>query len=92
MLHQARARPHKGNFSRVMFLEPNARGIFMHRNIFNDALNLDIGTFCRDVIDGARAWLPTVDATPEFQANLSAFMTRHPNGIAPYIVGMPVIG
>jgi hypothetical protein len=92
MLHQARARPHKGSFSRVIFLEPNTRGIFMHRNILNDALNLDIGTFCGDVVAGARGWLPTVEASADFQANLSAFMTRHPNGIAPYIVGMPVIG
>jgi hypothetical protein len=92
MLHQARARPHKGNFSRVIFLEPNRKGIFMHRNIINDALNLDIGTFCRDVVDGAHAWLPTVESTLEFKANMSAFMTRHPNGIAPYIIGMSVIG
>jgi hypothetical protein len=92
MLHQARARPHKGSYSRVMFLEPNRQGIVMHCNVINDALNLDIATFCRDLVDAARQWLPTVSETPEFNANLSSFMTRHPNGIAPYIVGMPVIG
>jgi hypothetical protein len=92
MLHQARARPHKGNFSRVIFLEPNASGIVMHCNVIDDALNLDIGRFCHDLVDSSLAWLPTVEGTPEFKANLSAFMTRHPNGIAPYIVGMPVIG
>ena len=92
MLHQARACPHKGNFSRVIFLEPNTQGIFMHNNIFNDALNLDIGTFCRDLVEGARAWLPTVESTAQFKVNISAFMTRHANGIPPYIVGVPVIG
>ena len=91
MLHQARAHPHRGLYSRVIFLEPNKR-IFMHLNVAEDVLNLDIPTFCRDMVEGARSWLPTVEGTPQFDANLSAFMTRHPNGIAPYIVGMPVIG
>jgi hypothetical protein len=92
MLHQARAQPHKGLYSRVIFLEPNNRRIFMHLNVMGDVLNLDIATFCRDIVDSARAWLPTVEPTPEFRVNMSAFMTRHPNGIAPYIVGVPVIG
>jgi len=64
MLHQGRARPRKGNFSRVLFLETNTRGIFMHNNVLDDALNLDISTFCRDLVDGARTWLATVESTP----------------------------
>ena len=91
MLHQGRAHPHKGLYSRVIFVEPKGR-VFMHLNVINDALNLDIQSFCRDLVESAREWLPTVESKPEFQANLAAFIIRHENGIAPYVVGLPVIG
>jgi hypothetical protein len=92
MLHQGRAQPHKGVYSRVIFLAPNDRRIVMHRNVLNDALNLDIQRFCAEMVESARAWLPTVEGTPEFETNLANFLTIHPDGIPPYIVGMPVIG
>ena len=91
LLHQGRAQPHRGLYARAIFVEPGPIGVF-HNNVLNDALNLDIPTFCHDMIDSARQWLPTVSGTAVFQANLDAFFTRHPQGIAPYIVGVPVYG
>src|SRR5258706_10529303 len=69
LLHEGRARPHQGLYARAIFVEPSPIGVF-HNNVLNDALNLDIPSFCRDVIDGARQWLPTVQGTPTFESNL----------------------
>ena len=91
LLHQGRAHPHQGLYTRAVFVEPNPVGVF-HNNVLDDALNLDIPFFCRDMIECAQQWLPTVEGTPHFEANRQAFFTRHPNGIAPYIVGVPVYG
>ncbi len=91
LLHEGRAHPHQGLYSRAIFVEPNPIGVF-HNNVLNDALNLDIPTFCRDVIEGAQQWLQAVQGTPTFEANLQTFFTRHPTGIAPYIVGIRVYG
>jgi hypothetical protein len=37
-------------------------------------------------------WLDHVEKTPLYQQNLEASMKRHPDGLPPYIVGIPVIG
>lgn len=92
LVHQGRAHPHKGSYSRVFFVEPNPVITYAHRNVFDDALNLDIPTFCGDLIAGARAWLPTVEDSEIYKNNLAKFMTRHPNGIPPFMVGVPLIG
>lgn len=86
-------RPHKGTYSRVVFLEPGgAPGIVAHCNALNDALNLDVNTFVNDVTAEAREWLNEVSGTEPFETNLAQSMRRHPNGMAPYIEGVSVIG
>ena len=63
----------------------------MHCNILNDALNLDLNIFCRDVIMGVEQWLQNYEGTNRYNENYSRFMRRYPEGLAPYIVGIPVI-
>ena len=36
-------------------------------------------------------WLDEVENTALYQCNYSKFMMRYPNGLEPYIVGVPVI-
>jgi hypothetical protein len=60
-------------------------------NILNDALNIDVRLFCTEMVDSARRWLIGVVATEPYETNLNAFVRRYPNGLAPYIGGMPVI-
>jgi hypothetical protein len=91
LLHEGRALPHQGLYTRAIFVEPSPIGVF-HNNVLNDALNLDIPIFCRDVIEGSGQWLATVQGTPAFEANLEAFFSRHAAGLPPYIVGVPVYG
>lgn len=39
----------------------------------------------------ARRWLTKAETTTNYQQNCQRFMTRYPGGLAPYIVGLPVI-
>ena len=91
MLHQSRTRPHRGAYSRVVFVEPGHHGLVMHNNVMGDALNLDISLFCRDVVTAASDWLVNAERTRTYQANYPHFLQRYPEGIAPYIVGVPVL-
>jgi hypothetical protein len=89
-LHQGRTQHPKGTYSRILFLEPGTSGV-MHNNIINDALNIDVRIFCEDLVSAVEAWLPQATKLPHFANNLSAFVTRHPGGLPPYITGIPVI-
>lgn len=91
MLHQGRLRPHRGSYARVLFVEP-VREPVLHRNVINDALNIDVRLFVEDLLTGALAWLHDAEKTDVYQRNYEVSMKRHPNGLAPYIGGAPVIG
>lgn len=91
MLHQGSSQHPRSSYSRILFVEPGSTTNVFHNNLLNDALNLDVGIFCRDVCNGADQWLAEVEQTPEYQTNYGRFMQRHPNGLPPYIVGVPVI-
>lgn len=92
MLHQGSTQHPRGRYSRIIFVEPGSSGMLLHNNIMNDALNIDVRIFCEDVCAATEHWWPAASAQPEFQTNLARFVKRHPGGLAPYIVGLPVIG
>ena len=89
-LHQGRATHPRMQYSRIVFVEPNPRFI-MHNNVMNDALNIDVKAFCEDIISACEAWLTAAAADPTVQSNLASSMQRYPQGLSPYIVGIPVI-
>ncbi len=91
MLHQGSTRHPRGRYSRIIFVEPGS-GFVLHNNIMNDALNIDVRIFCEDLCEAAERWWHAASAQPNVQANLPRFVARHPRGLAPYIVGLPVIG
>jgi len=90
-LHQGRAAHPKMKYSRILFIEPGSSGVMMHNNVMNDALNIDVGRFCEDIISSCESWLASVAADPTVQRNLASSMRRHPQGLSPYIGGIPVI-
>ena len=92
LLHQGRSQHPNLGYARILFLEPGSTSNVFHNNILNDALNIDAGIFCRDIIAGVRKWIVTAMETEHFKRNYPNFMQRYPNGIAPYIKGTPVIG
>ncbi len=94
LLHQGRLEPHQGGYSRILFIEPNATGhtaITAHNNVLEDALNIDVRTFVNDLVSSAEDWLLSAEATSHYQANITQFMRRYPNGLPPYISGVAVI-
>ena len=91
LLHQGSSQHSKSGYSRVIFVEPSASTNIFHCNILNDALNIDVRIFCYDIIEGAKAWLKKYEGTDIYKKNYGKFMSRYPNGLAPYIVGLPVI-
>ena len=92
LLHQGSSKHPKSGYSRVLFVEPSVTTNVFHCNIMNDALNIDVRIFCNDIVDGAKVWLQQYEETDLFKRNYDKYMSRYPNGLAPYIVGVPVIG
>jgi hypothetical protein len=91
MLHEGRFIPHQGGYSRVLFVEPGAGTFVAHNNVMDDALNIDVNIFVRDMVESATAWHGPAQQTREYKANYPRFMQRYPQGLPPYMVGLPVI-
>lgn len=98
MVHQGQTtpspKPHQhANYYRTIFLYPNPN-IVLHNNIINGVLNLDLVTFCNDMIASIKLWNKDMIATNNlnYSKNINKLVTIHQNGISPYIVGVPVIG
>jgi hypothetical protein len=89
-LHQGTTQHPQGAYSRVLFLEPGGTHI-LHMNVLNDALNIDVRMFCNEMVNAAVTWRAGVQGTEPYDTNIQAFVTRYPNGLAPYIGGTPVI-
>lgn len=90
ILHQGQINVDDDDFSRVIFAEPE-KGITIHNNVLNEALQIDVEEFCRDVIDGAEQWIDENEDDEKVQENYENYISRHPNGLPPYISGVPVI-
>ena len=56
-----------------------------------DALNIDVRIFVEELVLAVEKWLTTVETTLEYQKNIASGVKRYPNGLPPYIVGLPVI-
>ncbi|MCK0168421.1 hypothetical protein MWU52_12725 [Jannaschia sp. S6380] len=91
MLHQARSTNAYSAFSRVLFVEPKSTSVWMHYNTINDALLIDLPSFCHEVTQGYRDWIAAVQENDNFRKNMASTMQRHREGLAPYIIGVPVI-
>ncbi len=92
MLHQGSSQHPAGRYTRVIFVEPQAPGgNVLHCNILNDALNIDVRVFCLDIVRAAYSWLSEVEQTDRYERNYGKFMRRYPQGLPPYIGGVPVI-
>ncbi|USS40070.1 hypothetical protein NF865_06920 [Thermococcus aggregans] len=90
-VHQGTSQHPKSNYSRVIFVEPTGTSNIFHCNILEDALNIDVRIFVMDILEGVEKWLREVKDTEVFKKNYARFMKRYPNGLPPYIVGVPVI-
>ena len=90
-LHQGTTQDNRTGYSRVLFLEPINKNMVLHDNVFNDALNIDLNIFCLSMIEAVEEWQYQMRDNPNFIKNYKTFMRRYPNGLSPYVVGVPVI-
>ena len=93
LIHQGRTQHQRAPFERILFIEPGTTdAVVIHYHVIDKALMIDVKSFCREIVDGARLWLDAVESTPLFQKNYDKFARRHREGMRPYIVGVPVVG
>ena len=92
LLHQGSTQHPKSSFSRIIFIEPGATTTTVHYGRMNDVLCIDLPSFCKEVVAGARLWLDEAEKDAIYVKNYTSFARRHEGGLKPYIVGVPVVG
>lgn len=90
-LHQGSTQHPRSSYSRILFLVPTGNGFIFHNNVINNALNIDINIFCRNIIKAVRDWTKKVENDENYKKNYEHLLKVYPNGLRPYIVGCPVI-
>lgn len=95
MVHQGRASHRDMQYDRILFTIPNHQRNVVHRVISNHSgekiLNLDCIIFCKEMISGAKTWFTENKNHQHVRQNLPNLVRYRPNGLAPHIVGMPLI-
>jgi hypothetical protein len=89
--HQGLTTNHKSSFSRVIFTIPNSRSTIVHENIMGDVLNLYIPLFCQNILKAVDTWLEDMKDNQNYKRNMQMTIKTYANGLAPYIVGIPLI-
>lgn len=92
VVHQGKLGHPNMQYSRIIFTVPiPSSNVFIHNNVINDALNLDALQFCRDMVDAMTKWYNQKKEDTNVKVNLPQLVRLYPNGLHPYIIGMPVI-
>ena len=95
VLHQARGRQDKTETTRLAFIEPGSTTASVHMVGVKDGsghtvLQLDLGEFCRTMVQAAVEWLDGNRENRAVRANLAEVLTVYPEG-AGGISGVPVV-
>lgn len=97
LTHQASGLHPDAESGRVLFMPPGP--VTVHKISMGkigprqtNAVALDIAAFVADVVGVARGWLNANAADPIVTRNLEASVRLHPQGLTPFIVGVPVVG
>ena len=95
ILHQGNLGVPNSPITHVVFSLRNASGTIAHSNILNRGrgpeLNLDALLFCSELGADIRNWFSTHRSTPHVARNFSNLLRYRPNGLMPFISGIPVI-
>ena len=90
VLHQGRFGDLQHNVARVIFAPPGGASFTNCR--LGDAYVYGVVEFCGNLCDAALRWYEANKDDPVVEANSKRMMQYYPAGLAPYIVGIPVIG
>ena len=91
LLHQGKLNHDNPNFERILFQVPTNRGFVLHNNTINGALNLNLKIFIEDIISGYELWHTEQKENVDVIKNKNKSIQYYPNGLPPYIVGLPLI-
>lgn len=93
LLHQGLSQYTQNTLERIVFAYPSNN--FFNNNQFIEngkvTVNIDLLTFCHDMINSVRIWLHRAQKIPESQAKLNQLIRIH-NGYKNFIAGVPFIG
>lgn len=93
LLHQGRSQRQNDQYSNIMFIEPGHPNYGLHYCLVSgNALLIQLDEFVEEVLRGCELWLESMEGTEPFEENYGLFAKRRPQGLAPYVVGVPVIG
>lgn len=88
--HNGRFGDLKHNVARVVFSLPFGGNRFINMQI-NDAFVYSVEDFCRNIMRAVRAWYAANSGVARVVQNLERMGQYRPEGLAPYIGGMPVL-
>lgn len=91
LLHQSSTIRKSSPFDRIMFIEPRTSSVTIHNSMSDNSLILDLPMFCSEVLEGARAWLKSMEGNEIFARNIASSARRYAEGLPPHISGVPVI-
>lgn len=93
LLHQGRSQRQDDQYNNILFIEPGHQNYGIHYCVVGGgALLIQLTEFVEEVLRGCELWLEVSEGTEPFDKNYLSFARRHPQGIAPYVVGVPVVG
>ncbi len=91
VLHHGRYGDLKHNVARVIFAVPTPENNIFVDNVVNDAYFYSVVDFCKNLCDAAYRWHESNKHDQIVIENSAKMMQYYPNGLPPYVVGMPVI-
>lgn len=93
MLHQGRSQRETDTYRHIMFAHPKVSlGSIHYCTVGGDTLLIRLADFVEEMAKGCEDWLCSIEETERFKNNYGKFARCHPDGLNPYIVGVPVIG
>jgi hypothetical protein len=90
VVHQGKFGLAGAQYDRAIFLLPQSKNKMVACQI-GDAYVYSVEHFCKEVIVAVRTWFAAKQNDANVIANMPRLVRVHPNGLAPYIVGEPVI-
>ena len=91
VLHNGRFGDLKHNVARIAFVPAagSAGNIFSGK--VNDAYFCNVTEFCKNICDAVCIWYELNKGDPNVLENIPRLMQYYPQGLAPFIIGMPII-
>lgn len=80
---------------RIIFVYPNNQLTVDNCRFMlggKEAISVDLINFCNNMIKSVRVWKARMKNDPIFIKNSENLITIHPEGLFPYIGGVPIIG